>query len=173
MDQSLLTGFLAGHTHEEFRALIRENCRFYRANRDFGVYADITPPVALAAYTAAGIAKGDPMETGWIATRNVIVGFIVPFLFVYYPGLVLEGPWAEIAMMVPSTTLSVIALSAFVGNYLYRKCVPWERFALLAAGILLITPGWVTDLMGLCHPGGRIFSGSARTAKDRGAAPAA
>jgi TRAP-type uncharacterized transport system fused permease subunit len=114
----------------------------------FGVFADITPPVALAAYTGAGIAKGDPMETGWIATRNVIVGFIVPFLFVYYPGLVLEGPWEEIAMMVPSTALSVIALSAFVGNYLYRKCVSWERFALLAAGILLITPGWGTDITG-------------------------
>ncbi len=51
-------------------------------------------------------------------------------------------------MMVPSTTLSVIALSGFVGNYLYRKCVLWERFALLAAGILLITPGWTTDIMG-------------------------
>ena len=138
----------------------------------FGVYADITPPVALAAYTAAGIAKGDPMETGWIATRNVIVGFIVPFLFVYYPGLVLEGPWEEIAMMVPSTTFSVIALSAFVGNYLYRKCVPWERFALLAAGILLITPGWVTDLMGLAILAAVYFL-QRKDAKRMQAAPAA
>jgi TRAP-type uncharacterized transport system fused permease subunit len=50
--------------------------------------------------------------------------------------------------MVPSTSLSVVALSAFVGNYLYRRCILWERFALLAAGILLITPGWTTDIMG-------------------------
>jgi TRAP transporter 4TM/12TM fusion protein len=138
----------------------------------FGVYADITPPVALAAYTAAGIAKGDPMETGWIATRNVIVGFIVPFLFVYYPGLVLEGPWSEIAMMVPSTTLSVVALSGFVGNYLYRKCVSWERFALLAAGILLITPGWTTDIMGYVILAA-VFFWQRKTAKEMAAAPAA
>lgn len=115
----------------------------------FGVFADITPPVALAAYTAAGIAKGDPMKTGAIATRCVIVGFIVPFLFVYHPGLILRGPLEDMIMMIPSTALAVIALSAFVGNYLQRACTVWERFALLASGILLITPGWVTDLAGL------------------------
>ena len=115
----------------------------------FGVFADITPPVALAAYTAAGIAKGDPMKTGAIATRCVIVGFIVPFLFVYHPGLILRGPLEDMIMMIPSTALAVIALSAFVGNYLQRGCTVWERFALLASGILLITPGWVTDLAGL------------------------
>lgn len=114
----------------------------------FGVYADITPPVALAAYTGAGIAKGDPMKTGVLATRNVLVGFIVPFLFVYYPGLVLRGPVSEMLMMIPSTAFAVIALSAAVGSYLYRRCRAWERIALLASGILLITPGWATDLMG-------------------------
>jgi len=114
----------------------------------FGVYADITPPVALAAYTGAGIAKGDPMKTGVLATRNVLVGFIIPFLFVYYPGLVLRGPMSEMLMMIPSTAFAVIALSAAVGSYLYRRCRAWERIALLASGILLITPGWATDLMG-------------------------
>jgi len=115
----------------------------------FGVYADITPPVALAAYTAAGIAKGDPMMTGVFATRNVIVGFIVPFLFVYYPGLVLQGPIADILIMVVSTGFSVVAFSAAFGNYLYRRCRGWERGGLLISGILLVTPGIVTDLMGL------------------------
>jgi TRAP transporter 4TM/12TM fusion protein len=114
----------------------------------FGVYADITPPVALAAYTAAGISKGDPMMTGVIASRNVIVGFIIPFLFVFHPGLVLQGPIADILIMTLSTGLCVVALSAAVGNYLYRSCRGWERIALLASGILLITPGIVTDLMG-------------------------
>ncbi|MCE5265141.1 MAG: TRAP transporter permease [Deltaproteobacteria bacterium] len=114
----------------------------------FGVYADITPPVALAAYTAAGIAKGDPMMTGVIASRNVIVGFIIPFLFVYHPGLVLQGPIADILIMTISTGFSVVALSAAVGNFLNRRCRGWERAALLISGILLIIPGITTDLMG-------------------------
>ena len=135
----------------------------------FGVFADITPPVALAAYTAAGIAKGDPMKTGAIATRNVIVGFIVPFLFVYHPGLILRGPVEDIVMMIPSTALAVIALSGFVGNYLHRICAVWERFALLAAGILLITPGWVTDLTGLALLAG-VYLWQRKTEKEKKAA---
>jgi TRAP transporter 4TM/12TM fusion protein len=115
----------------------------------FGVYADITPPVALAAYTAAGIAKGDPMITGWIASRNVIVGFIVPFLFVFYPGLVMQGPVLDILIISIATAFGVIAYSAGVGNYLFRKCNAWERAGLFISGILLIMPGLVSDLVGL------------------------
>jgi TRAP transporter 4TM/12TM fusion protein len=114
----------------------------------FGVYADITPPVALAAYTAAGISKGDPMMTGVIASRNVLVGFIIPFLFVYHPGLVLQGPIIDILMMVVSTGFSVVAFSAAFGNFLYRRCRGWERVGLLIAAVLLITPGLLTDLTG-------------------------
>ena len=138
----------------------------------FGVFADITPPVALAAYTAAGIAKGDPMKTGVIATRNVIVGFIVPFLFVYHPGLILRGPVEDMAMMIPSTALAVVALSAFVGNYLHRLCAVWERFGLLAAGVLLITPGWMTDAIGLALLVG-IYLWQRKTAKGAAYGPAA
>jgi TRAP transporter 4TM/12TM fusion protein len=115
----------------------------------FGVFADITPPVALAAYTAAGIAKGDPMITGAIATRMVIVGFIVPFLFVYHPALVMQGSLWEIINMTASTAFGIISYSAAVSGYLYRKCGAWERMALFLSGVLLITPGLVTDLMGL------------------------
>ena len=114
----------------------------------FGVYADITPPVALAAYTAAGISKGEPMKTGLISSRIVLVGFIIPFLFVYHPGLVLQGPIENILIMIASTGFSVVAYSAVFGNFLYRKCRAWERLALLISGILLITPGFLTDLSG-------------------------
>ncbi len=114
----------------------------------FGVYADITPPVALAAYTAAGISKGDPMMTGVTASRNVLVGFIIPFLFVFHPGLVLQGPIKDIIIMTLSTGFSVVAFSAAFGNYLFRRCRVWERLALLISGILLVTPGLTTDLVG-------------------------
>ena len=112
------------------------------------------------------------MKTGAIATRNVIVGFIVPFLFVYHPGLILRGPIEDIVMMIPSTALAVIALSAFVGNYLHRTCAVWERFALLAAGILLITPGWMTDLAGLALLAG-VYLYQRKTAKGSASEPAA
>jgi TRAP-type uncharacterized transport system fused permease subunit len=112
------------------------------------------------------------MKTGAIATRNVIVGFIVPFLFVYHPGLILQGPVEDMVMMIPSTALAVIALSGFVGNYLRRACAVWERFALLAAGILLITPGWVTDLMGLALLAG-VYLWQRKTARDAASEPAA
>ena len=115
----------------------------------FGVYADITPPVALAAYTAAGISKGDPMKTGFYASRNVFIGFLIPFLFVYHPALVLQGPIKDILIMTVSTGLSVVALSAVFSNYLYRRCRGWERVGLLISGILLVTPGILTDLLGL------------------------
>jgi TRAP transporter 4TM/12TM fusion protein len=115
----------------------------------FGVFADITPPVALAAYTAAGIAKGDPMITGAIATRMVIVGFIVPFLFVYHPALVMQGSLWEIINMTASTAFGIISYSAAVSSYLYKKCGAWERMALFLSGVLLVTPGLITDLMGL------------------------
>lgn len=114
----------------------------------FGVYADITPPVALAAYTAAGISKGDPMKTGFYASRIAFIGFIIPFLFVYHPALVLQGLTPDIFNMTVSTGLSVVALSATFSNYLHRKCRGWERTGLLASGILLVTPGIVTDLTG-------------------------
>lgn len=114
----------------------------------FGVYADITPPVALAAYTAAGISKGDPMKTGMIASKIVIVGFIIPFLFVFHPGLLLQGSISDVLIMTLSTGFSVVAFSSFFGNFLYRKCLTWERTALLISAILMITPGFMTDITG-------------------------
>lgn len=114
----------------------------------FGVYADITPPVALAAYTAAGISKGDPMKTGLYASKIVIVGFVIPFLFVFHPALLLQGQIRDILIMTVSTGFSVVAFSAFFGKFLYRKCLPWERAVLLVSAILLITPGFMTDITG-------------------------
>jgi TRAP transporter 4TM/12TM fusion protein len=114
----------------------------------FGVFADITPPVALAAYAAAGISRGDPMKTGLLATRSVIVGFLMPFLFVYFPALLGNAPPAEVAVAVLTAILAVIALSGGLVGLLHRECSMWERLVLCVGGAMLLVPEGKTDLIG-------------------------
>jgi len=114
----------------------------------FGVFADITPPVALAAYAATGISKGDPMKTGLLASRNVLVGFIVPFLFVYFPALLGQAPAMKVALTVATAVLAVIAISGGVSGYLRVRCPIIERVLLFASGMMLLVPEVFTDLSG-------------------------
>lgn len=115
----------------------------------FGVFADITPPVALAAYAGAGIAKANPMTTGLIASRNVIVAFLIPYLFVYYPALLCKGPVIEIVMVATTAVLAVVALSAAFSGYLRRPCSILERLLLVVAGGMLLHPEHISDIVGL------------------------
>jgi TRAP transporter 4TM/12TM fusion protein len=114
----------------------------------FGLISAITPPVALAAYAAAGIAKTDPFKTGWAATRIGIAGLLLPYFFVYGPAMVMIGPWSEIALACVSGIVGVIALAAGVQGYLFKRANVIQRIALLIAGVLLIKPGILTDLAG-------------------------
>lgn len=115
----------------------------------FGVFADITPPVALAAYTAAGIADADPMKTGLYASRNVMIGYLIPFLFVFYPALLGEGSTIEVILTTASTLFGVVAMCAAWTNYLYRKCNILERLLLIVSAVLLVWPEHLTDFVGL------------------------
>lgn len=115
----------------------------------FGMLCMVTPPVAFASYAGAAIAKADPMRTGWVAWTFALSGFLLPFMFVFNPPLLFEGPWHEIAQAFLTGTLGVICLSAAVIGYFYRKTSIPERLMLFAAAFLLIKPGWVTDLLGL------------------------
>lgn len=115
----------------------------------FGVFADITPPVALAAYAGAGIAEGDPMKTGVLASRNVLVAFLIPYLFVYFPALLGNAPAFEVAQALITSILAVIALSAGLLGYLRRSATILERLLLLAAGAGLLIPEWRSDLAGV------------------------
>jgi TRAP-type uncharacterized transport system fused permease subunit len=114
----------------------------------FGLISAITPPVALAAYAAAGIAKTDPLRTGWAAVRLGIAGLLLPYFFVYGPAMVMIGPWSEIALIFVSGVVGVIALAAGVQGYLFKRANAIQRIALLSAGALLIKPGILTDLVG-------------------------
>lgn len=107
----------------------------------FGAIANLTPPIALAAFAGAGIAGSDPQRTGWISCKLALAGFIVPFIFIYKPGLlILESSVADIAFAALATLLAVLALAAATEGFLFAKMNRIFRLALIAAGILLIFP---------------------------------
>ncbi|MCF7935348.1 MAG: TRAP transporter permease [Synergistales bacterium] len=115
----------------------------------FGVIADVTPPVALAAYAGAGVAGANAMKTGFAALGLALAGFIVPFMFVYNPALLFQAPLLKVLLSVGTALLGVVALAAAVQAFYMRKLHLVERLVLAATAIALIKPGWVTDLVGL------------------------
>ena len=116
----------------------------------FGVIADITPPDALAAYAAAGIAKTDPFQTGWTATRLALAGIIVPYVFVYSPTILLQGAaLGEILLTAASALIGVIALAAAVSGYLFAVATWPERAMLAAAALALIFHNLMLDVAGI------------------------
>ena len=115
----------------------------------FAILSAITPPVALAVYAAAGLAKSDLWTTGWAAVKIGAAGFIVPFMFVYEPSLLMIGEWYDIASAAASASIGCILLAAGLQGYFVRHANLVERGLLILAALLLIKPGWVTDLIGI------------------------
>jgi TRAP transporter 4TM/12TM fusion protein len=115
----------------------------------FAILSAITPPVALAVYAAAGLAKANMWTSGWAAMRAAAPAYIVPFMFVYEPALLMIGDWQTTVHAFVTATFGVILLSAGLFGYLLRSALMWERALLVAAAVLLIKPGWVTDLIGV------------------------
>lgn len=115
----------------------------------FGIISAITPPVAVAAYAGAGLANASPGKTGFTAFRLAIAGFILPFMFVYGPELLMVGSWFSILKAFLTSTAGVFLLAAAVQGHFIRKAHPWERIVLFAAALCLIKPGILTDLLGL------------------------
>ncbi len=116
----------------------------------FGILADLTPPVALAAYAAAGIARAEPNATGFMAVKLALAGFLIPYIFCYNPGLLMiDATGVQVAGYVATAVLGIVSLSfASVGFWL-RNLFIWERLLLLAGAITLITPGLITDAIGI------------------------
>jgi TRAP transporter 4TM/12TM fusion protein len=115
----------------------------------YGVIADITPPDALAAYAAAGIARSDPFQTGWTATRLALAGILVPFAFVYSPALLMYNATpAEIAITTATALVGIVALSAAVSGYFFTVAHPFERIFLLAAAVTLVFQNLGADAAG-------------------------
>jgi TRAP transporter 4TM/12TM fusion protein len=135
----------------------------------FAILSAITPPVALAVYAAAGLAKSDLWATGWAAVKIGAAGFIVPFMFVYEPALLLIGPWPAIVMACVTATIGCLLLAAGLHGYLLAPASMLERAALIAAAFLLVRPGLVTDLLGAALAGG-VFAWQWANARARTAA---
>ena len=123
----------------------------------FGIVADITPPVALAAFAGSGIAGSNPMKTGLNATRLGVAAYLVPYMFVMNPVLVLinTGNWTTpvfILMVIKAIITALIGMmglaTGFTG-YFRTTCRPWERPVLIVSGLLLVDAGTVTDIIGI------------------------
>ena len=109
----------------------------------------VTPPVAISAYIAAGIAGASMTKTGWTAFRLGISGFLVPFAFVYSQALLLMGPLPDIILATITALIGCFALSVSMEGYWLENANIIQRILAFGAAVLLIIPGWVTDLIGL------------------------
>ena len=116
----------------------------------FGIIADVTPPVALAAYAASGISGGKPLLTGVNASKLAIAAFIIPYIFVLSPELLMiNATPTGILWAVATAIIGMVGLSSAMIGYLYYYSTWYERIILFASGLLMIIPGIVTDVPGL------------------------
>jgi len=117
----------------------------------FGIVADLTPPVALAAYAGAAIAQSNPMKTAITATKLAIGAFIVPYVFALNPVMLLvdvEGP-LQIIMIAATSLIGIFGVAAALEGYILRNMNWVQRIMSLAAGLLLIDPSGITDAIGI------------------------
>ena len=116
----------------------------------FAMFANLTPPVALASFAAAGLSGGDPMKTGWQSVRLALAGFIVPFMFIYNPQLLLENVTILSGIQVVLTScIGVVLIAAFVEGYLFGRMHVVLRLVSAAGALLLIDSRPITDVIGI------------------------
>jgi TRAP transporter 4TM/12TM fusion protein len=115
----------------------------------FAVLSAITPPVALAVFAAAGIAKADLWKSGWAAVKVGAAGFIVPFMFVYEPALLMiHDSWLWIGYRFILAVLGIALLAGGLHGYFLSRASMWQRALLVAGGLLLVAPYVWTDIAG-------------------------
>jgi len=116
----------------------------------FGIIADITPPVALAAFAASGISGGDPIKTGVHSAKLAIAAFIIPYMIVLQPALLMvDVTILQIVWVTISAVIGMIGIGAGIIGYWYRKLMWFERIILIAAGLSMIYPETISDIIGL------------------------
>jgi len=116
----------------------------------FGIVADITPPVALAAYAGSAISGGNPLRTGVIATRLAITAFIIPYIFVLNPDMLLiNASFFKVVQIVITSTIGMFAIAGGLEGYMKKKLPWWQRILAVAGGLAMIDPNPITDMIGL------------------------
>ncbi|WP_165769142.1 TRAP transporter permease [Virgibacillus profundi] len=115
----------------------------------FSIFSAITPPVAVAAFAAAGISGSNPNRVGFEAVRLGIVGFIVPFMFVLEPSLLMDGSLAQIIIAFMSAVIGVVTLAAGIIGWMITRATILERLLLIAGGFMMMYPGLLSDGIGV------------------------
>lgn len=115
----------------------------------FAIISNITPPVALAAFAAAGIAGSDPMKTGLVAMRLGVAAFIVPFMFVYGPQLLLIGTVPEISLGIVTAIIGIIGIGAAAEGWIMKQVTIIERLLLIIGSLSMVHPNLYTDIVGI------------------------
>ena len=132
----------------------------------FGIVADITPPVALAAYAGSAIAKSDPFKTGVTATRLAITAFIVPYIFAFNPAMLLIDTNAfEVIRIAITSFIGIFGVAAGMEGYMFTHLKAWERAVVIIGGLMLIDPNIITDVAGVAIIGLMVLSQIAKSKK--------
>jgi TRAP transporter 4TM/12TM fusion protein len=119
----------------------------------FAILSAITPPVALAVYAAAGLARSDLWKTGWAAVKVGAAGFIVPFMFVYEPALLMIGDWPTIIWRFVVSCIGVGILAAGLHGYLFKPMTYWQRALAISTAFMLVVPDIRADIAGFALMG--------------------
>ena len=116
----------------------------------FGIVADITPPVALAAYAGSAIAKSPPMKTAFNASKLAVGAFVVPYVFALNPAMLLinTSPW-QVALVIVTSIVGIFGVAAALNGFLFRRINPLLRVLLAVGGLLMLDPAPFTDLIGV------------------------
>ena len=125
----------------------------------FAVLSAITPPVAMAVYAANGISRATLMDTSWAAVKLGLTGYIIPFMFVFAPSLLLMGDIGTVVLATITATVGVMCLAAGLHSYFFFGPARWwERLLLITAALVLIKPGLQSDLVGIALIGVTVAS---------------
>ena len=115
----------------------------------FACVGALTPPVAITAYTAAAIAKSNPNQTGFTSFRMGIVAYIIPFIFLLNPAILLEGGASEVVIAAATAILGVFCLTGAIEGYMLKYWSTVTRIMLAGGALMLMIPGTLTDLIGI------------------------
>jgi TRAP-type uncharacterized transport system fused permease subunit len=116
----------------------------------FGIVADITPPVALAAYAGSAIAKSNPMRTAFNATKLAIAAFIIPYVFCFSPAMLLiETTTMEVILIAVTSLVGIFGVASALEGYFFTNMGIVDRLLLAVGGLMMIVPGTMTDIIGL------------------------